>query len=57
MSLFECLKIIDGGQEQPRGICDTFRWFFLLYFVRNHDFLLKNWYKMLVKALNGPCEL
>src|ERR1700731_2337330 len=36
MSLFECLKIIDGGQEQPKGICDTFRWSLLFYIVRNH---------------------
>ena len=39
MSLFECLKIIDGGQEQPKGICDTFRWFSLLYFVMKSQFL------------------
>jgi len=29
MSLFECRKIIDGGQGQPKRISDTFRSFSL----------------------------
>src|SRR5580692_1269799 len=56
MSLFECLKIIDGGQEQPKGICDTFRWFSFLYFVINHNLLQPNWYKTPIKASNCACE-
>jgi hypothetical protein len=56
MSLFECLKIIDGGQEQPKGICDTFRWFSLLNLVRNHFSLQTNRYKMPIKAANCSYE-
>src|SRR5580704_17113068 len=44
MSLFECLKIIDGGQEQPKGICDTFRWFSLLCVAGNHQHLQRKCY-------------
>src|SRR5579862_607027 len=55
MSLLECLKIIAGGQEQPKGICDTFRRFFLFYFVRNHYFSQSNRYKMPIKAPNCDC--
>ena len=31
MSLYECLKIIVGDQEQPKRISDTFRCVFLFY--------------------------
>ena len=52
MSLFECLKIIDGGQEQPKGISDTFRWFFLLLFRdKSQSLAAKFRYKMHCQSL------
>jgi hypothetical protein len=56
MSLLECLKIIAGGQEEPKGICDTFRSSLLFNFVPNHGFLQAHRYKMPIKALNCPSE-
>src|SRR5208283_5556462 len=55
MSLFESLKIIAGGQEQPKRISDTFRSFLPLIVCRSHGFLQRFRYKMHVKALNHAC--
>jgi hypothetical protein len=56
MSLFECRKIISGGQEQSKGISDTFRYFSQFYFVQTHLILKRNRYKMHVKASNCVSE-
>jgi len=34
LSLFEIRKTIAGGQEQPKGISDTFRYFFHFLYVK-----------------------
>jgi hypothetical protein len=35
MSLFEGLKIMDGGQEQRKGITDTFRYFLHILYLKS----------------------
>jgi hypothetical protein len=35
MSLFESRKMVDGGQEQPKGISDTFCYFLLFLYVKS----------------------